>query len=113
MTVKNEITPDGLALNDYDRKGILIPADVLKNSPFTIGDRFSVKIGKTELYTVSIGLKENGEIFYDRSGIFIERVRRVDALLGGIFDRYAVFIEPDRPGTIKIRPLDVVIEEQD
>jgi hypothetical protein len=30
--------------------------------------------------------------------------------MGGIFDKYVVTIEQDEPGTLKLRPLDVVLD---
>jgi hypothetical protein len=57
---------------------------------------------------MTIEKDENGEIFYDKKGIFIERTRKIDILLGGIFDEYVFYIEPDVSGTIKIKPLEIV-----
>jgi hypothetical protein len=51
---------------------------------------------------------DNGEIFFDKKGIFIERTRKIDILLGGIFEEYVFYIEPEITGTIKIKPLEIV-----
>ncbi len=108
MTSGSDISPGNIACYDPDRKGIFIHKDQLKESPFEIGDRFSVRKGKRELFAMTIVKDDSGEIFYDKKGIFIERTRRIDILLGGIFDEYVVYIEPDIPGTIKIKALEIV-----
>jgi hypothetical protein len=51
---------------------------------------------------------DTGEIFYDKKGIFIERTRKIDILLGGIFDEYVIYIEPEIQQTIKIKALEIV-----
>ncbi|MEE9497322.1 MAG: hypothetical protein V3V39_12405 [Desulfobacterales bacterium] len=45
------------------------------------------------------------------NGIFIERTRRIDILLGGIFDEYVLYIESGIPGSIKLRPLEAVMKD--
>ena len=99
---------DNIAFYDPDRKGIFIHHDQLEGSSFEIGDRFTVRKGKRELFAMTIEKDENGEIFYDKKGIFIERTRKIDILLGGIFDEYIFYIEPEISGTIKIKPLEIV-----
>jgi len=51
-------------------------------------------------------LLENGVL----QEVFIERTRKIDILLGGIFDEYVFYIEPEIPGTIKLKPLAIVRE---
>jgi hypothetical protein len=100
-----------IAFYEKERKGIYIHARLLKGSPFALGDRFSVRTGKTQLFAVTIKKDDTGDIFYDRLGIFIQRTRLVDMLMGGIFDKYVVTIAPDPPGTITLRPLDIVMDK--
>ena len=95
---------------DSDRKGIFIHKNELNDSSFKVGDRFSVKVGKQDLFAISIVKDDKGDIVYDKNGIFIERTRRIDILLGGIFDEYVVYIESDPQGSIKLRPLEAVIK---
>ena len=60
-------------------------------------------------YSKNIGYKnEKPDIFFDKKGIFIERTRKIDILLGGIFDEYVFYIEPEITGTIKIKQLEIV-----
>ena len=108
MEFGSDISPWNIAFYDPDRKGIFIHKDQLKKSPFEIGDRFSVRKGKRELFAMTIVKDDTGEIFYDKKGIFIERTRKIDILLGGIFDEYVVYIEPEIPQTIKIKALEIV-----
>ena len=108
MTSGADISNWNIAFYDPDRKGIFIHKDQLKESPFEIGDRFSVRKGKRELFAMTIVKDDTGEIFYDKKGIFIERTRKIDILLGGIFDEYVVYIEPEMPETIKLKALDIV-----
>ena len=110
MTPISDIGPDQIAFYDPDRKGILIHRDQLADSPFEVGDRFSVRKGKRELFAVTIVRDGDGDIVFDKRGIFIERTRKIDILLGGIFDEYVVYIEPDIPGTIKLKALEIVRE---
>jgi len=67
-----------------------------------------VRKGKRELFALTIIRDDNGAIFYDKRGIFIERTRKIDILLGGIFDEYVFYIEPEIPRTIKIKALEIV-----
>jgi hypothetical protein len=96
---------------DSDRKGIFIHKNELNDSSFKVGDRFSVKVGKQDLFAISIAKDDKGDIVFDKNGIFIERTRRIDILLGGIFDEYVLYIESDTPGSIKLRPLEAVMKD--
>jgi len=102
------ISPHQIAFYDSDRKGILIHIDQLANTPFEVGDRFSVRKGKRELFAMTLIKDDDGDIFFDKRGIFIERTRKIDILLGGIFDEYVFYIEPEIPLTIKIKALEIV-----
>ena len=108
MTSGSDLSPKQMAFYDPERKGIFIHSDQLRESPFEIGDRFAVRKGKRELFAMTIIKDESGEIFYDKKGIFIERTRKIDILLGGIFNEYAIYIEPEIPQTIKIKALEIV-----
>ena len=103
----------GLPIANYDpdRKGIFIHKNQLMESRFKVGDRFSVKVGKQDLFAISIIKDDQGEIVFDKNGIFIERTRRIDILLGGIFDEYVLYIESDSKGAIKLRPLEAVMKD--
>ena len=108
MAFESDIGTSQIAFYDPDRKGIFIHSDQLKQSPFEIGDRFAVRKGKRELFAMTIIKDDMGEIFYDKKGIFIERTRKIDILLGGIFDKYVIYIEPEIPQTIKVKALEIV-----
>ena len=108
MTSGPDFSPMNIAFYDPERKGIFIHKDQLKESPFEVGDRFSVRKGKRELFAMTIIKDDTGEIFYDKKGIFIERTRKIDILLGGIFDEYVIYIESERRHTIKIKALEIV-----
>ena len=108
MTSMYRIKPDQIAFYDPDRKGILIHKDQLADTPFEVGNRFSVRKGKRELFAMTIIKDDNGDIFFDKRGIFIERTRKIDIMLGGIFDEYVLYIEPEIPGTIKLKALEIV-----
>lgn len=110
MTPMSHIGPSQIAFYDPDRKGILIHKDQLADTPFQVGDRFSVRKGKRELFAVTIIKDADGDIVFDKRGIFVERTRKIDILLGGIFDEYVVYIEPEIPGTIKLKALEIVQE---
>jgi len=110
MTSSSEISPKQIAFYDPERKGMFIHKDQLTDSPFKVGDRFSLRKGKRELFAMTIIKDDQGDIFFDKNGIFIARTRKIDILLGGIFDEYVFYIEPEIPGTIKIKPLDIVRE---
>ena len=94
------------AVNDRDRRGILIPANQLDGSGFAPGDRFVLKKGQRELFTVTLVKDPKGYILFDRSGIFIERTRRVDILLGGIFDWVQVEVLEGPPPALKLKTMD-------
>jgi hypothetical protein len=108
MTPTPGINPKQIAFYDPERKGMFIHIDQLADSPFNLGDRFSLRRGKRELFAMTIIKDDLGDIFFDKKGIFIERSRKIDVLLGGIFDEYVFYIEPEIPGTIKIKPLEIV-----
>jgi hypothetical protein len=108
MTARSDISSKHIAFYDPERKGIFIHTDQLKESPFKIGDRFSVRKGKRELFAMTLIKDDTGEIFYDKNGIFVERTRKIDILLGGIFDEYVIYIEPEIQQTIKIKALEIV-----
>ena len=110
MTSGSGISPKQIAFYDPERKGMFIHADQLADSPFKAGDRFSLRTGKRELFAMTIIRDDQGDIFFDKNGIFIERTRKIDILLGGIFEEYVFYIEPAIPGTIKIKPLEIVID---
>jgi hypothetical protein len=106
-----EISLQQIAFYDPERRGVFIHKDQLKDSPFKVGDRFSLRKGKRELFGITIIKDPEGDIIFDKNGLFIERTRKIDILLGGIFDEYVFYIEPELPGTIKIKPLEIVREE--
>ena len=108
MTFKQS-EPQRMALNDPQRRGILIPASQLVDSGLTVGDRFKVKMGQKDLFAVLIVKDDQGDILYDRTGIFVERTRRVDMFLGGVFDTFMVEVQADDPPSLRIRPLDINI----
>ena len=97
-----------IAFYDPERKGMFIHADQLVDSPFEVGDRFSLRKGKRELFAITIIKDDHGDIFFDKQGIFIERTRKIDILMGGIFEEYVFYIEPEIPATIKLKPLEIV-----
>ncbi len=99
-----------IAIYDTDRKGIFIHKDQLQDTPYAVGDRFSVKKGQKELFAVVIVKDDNGNILFDKNGIFIERTRRVDVYMGGIFNEYVIFFELEQPHTFKIKPLEMVLK---
>jgi hypothetical protein len=109
---KKIIKNNEIAILDRDRKGIFIHKDQLSGSSFKVGDRFAIKIGSVELFVLTIVKDEAGEIIFDKNGIFIKRTRRIDMLLGGIFDEYIIEIGTEMPDTIKIKPLQVVMDNE-
>jgi hypothetical protein len=110
MTTAKNIIDKPTANYDADRKGIFIHKNQLNDSGFKVGDRFSVKVGKQDLFAISIVKDVKGDIVYDKNGIFIKRTRRIDILLGGIFNEYVLYINSDPQGSIKLRPLEAVIK---
>ena len=105
-----EVSPKQIAFYDPERKGMFIHIDQLADSPFNVGDRFSLRTGKRELFAITIIKDDQGDIFFDKNGIFIGRSRKIDIMLGGIFEEYVFYIEPEIPETIKIKPLEIVKE---
>jgi hypothetical protein len=110
MKSKKDITDLPVANYDSDRKGIFIHQNQLIDSGFKKGDRFSVKVGKQDLFAISIVKNDKGDIVFDKNGIFIERTRRIDILLGGIYKEYVLYFESDPRESIKLRPLEAVIK---
>ena len=110
MASENDIAGLPVANYDPDRKGIFIHKNELAESSFKAGDRFSVKFGRLDLFAITIIKDDKGDIVFDKNGIFIKRTRRIDILLGGLYDKYLLYLESDRPGAIKIRPLEAVIK---
>jgi hypothetical protein len=94
MISKKDIADLPVANYDSDRKGIFI----------------HVKVGKQDLFAISIVKNDKGDIVFDKNGIFIERTRRIDILLGGIFNEYILYFESDPQRSIKLRPLEAVIK---
>ena len=109
MVTRADIKNQHIAIYDRDRKGIFIHKDQLEDSGFKVGDKFSVKKGQKELFALTIIKDEKGDIVFDKSGLFIERTRRVDIFLGGIFDEYVIFFESETPDTLQIKPLEMVL----
>ena len=110
MITRADIPNKQIAIYDADRKGIFIHKDQLQDTPYLVGDRFSVKKGQKELFAVVIVKNENGDIVFDKTGIFVERTRRVDVYMGGIFDEYVIFFTLEQPHTFKIKPLEMVLK---
>ena len=108
MVSKDELMDKEIAIYDPNRKGIFIHKDQLAHGQFKSGDRFSLRSGKQQLFSITIVKDDKGNIIFDQNGIFIQRTRKIDILLGGIFEEYVVTIEPETPDTIKIRPLEIV-----
>ncbi|GEM_PF-486130 len=94
------------AIHDRDRRGILIPAGQLEGSGLSVGDRFRLKKGQRDLFALTIVKHAQGDILFDRNGIFIARTRRVDILLGGIFDEYQVEIVDADPVILLVKTMD-------
>ncbi len=92
------------AVHDPQRRGILIPAHELMGTRFNPGDRFSVRKGKQAFFTLKLVLDPNGPIVFDRQGILVERTRRVDILLGGIFDEFDVDLSGADSGVLSLSP---------
>ena len=111
MVPEKDVRRLPVAIYDPDRRGIFIHRNQLSASNFKAGDRFSVKRGKQELFALTILKDDKGDILYDKNGIFIQRTRRIDILLGGIFDEYVFYIESENPGSIKLRPLEAVLKD--
>ena len=93
-----------IGVYDTQRRGIFIHANQLSPGPYRPGDRFAVRKGKQEPFTLKIVKNDQGPIIFDRSGLFIARTRRIDILLGGIFDEYAIFFDSKHDDLMIIRP---------
>jgi hypothetical protein len=94
------------AIHDRERRGILIPAGQLEGTGLSMGDRFMLKKGQRDLFALAIVKDARGDILFDRSGIFIDRTRRVDILLGGIFEEYQVEIVGADPPMLLVKTMD-------
>ena len=110
MVSRADMKNQHIAIYDQDRKGIFIHKNQLEDSHFSMGDKFSVKKGQKELFALTLIKDDNGNIVFDKAGIFIERTRRVDVFLGGIFDEYVIFFGSDNPAILKIKPLEMVLK---
>jgi hypothetical protein len=97
------------AVHDPQRRGILIPREQLEGTGLAPGDRFAIQRGQRELFCVALEPHPRGDIFFDKQGIFLARTRRVDILLGGIFDAFRVEVD-EASGIIRIRPVGVNLE---
>jgi hypothetical protein len=106
MVTRADIKNQHIAIYDQDRKGIFIHKDQLEGSDFKVGDKFSVKKGQKELFALTIIKDDSGDIVFDKSGVL---TRRVDIFLGGIFDEYVIFFESETPDTLKIKPLEMLL----
>lgn len=111
MVSEKDVAGLPFANYDTDRKGIFIHKNELNDSSFKVGDRFSVKVGKQDLFAITLIRDDKGDIVYDKNGIFIERTRRIDILLGGIFDEYVLYFQTGTPESIKLRPLEAVMKD--
>jgi len=109
MTLPQNIPTASMALYDPDRKGIFIPREQLPAQRVAVGDRYSVRPGRQEFFTLTLTRDPRGEFIVDRQGLLIRRTRRVDLYLGGIFDEFVFEFPEDRPDILKVRPLDIVI----
>ncbi len=101
-----------IACYEEERRGIFIPRKLLQDTPFRPGDRFSLQPRPTQIFSLTLVRDPAGEILFDRLGMFIERTRRIDILLGGIFERYVVLLDPAAPETIRLRPLEVLLDDE-
>jgi hypothetical protein len=110
MTVKSSLACQMMAMHDPDRRGILVPANQLAQTPFKEGDRFSIRKGQREFFCVIIQKDPRGDIPYEKYGIFIRRTKRVDAYMGGLFERFRVTPVKDHPDRLKISPLENEME---
>ena len=110
MVTRADIKNRHIAIYDPDRKGIFIHKDQLEGSSFKVGDKFSVKKGQKELFALTIIKDESGDIVFDKTGVFVERTRRVDIFLGGIFHEYVIFFESETPPALKIKPLEMLLK---
>ena len=104
MFSNKTIDKENIVLFDHDRNGIFIHRDRLSETPFSIGDRFSIHKGKRELFSLKIIMNDQGDILLDKNGIFIHRSKRVDILLGGIYDEFILEYSSAVPNAFLIRP---------
>ena len=74
-----------------------------------VGDRYTVRAGRQEFFTLTLARDPHGEFIVDRQGLLIRRTRRVDLYLGGIFDEFVFELPEDQPDILKVRPLDIVL----
>ena len=81
MTAPPQIDPKRIANYDTERKGIFIHRNQLSDSPFRVGDRFILRKVKHQIFSMTIIRQDDGDIFFDKNGIFIQRSRRIDILL--------------------------------
>ncbi len=102
--LSNNKKPHRLALHDSERRGIFIHTNQLDGTGFKAGDRFSIRKGKRELFSMIIIKDDKGDILYDKNGIFIQRTRRVDILLGGIFEEFRIELDESDPNRLIIKP---------
>ena len=65
------ISPKKIAFYDPERKGMFIHIDQLADSPFKVGDRFSLRKGKRELFAITIIRDEQGDIFFDKKDFLL------------------------------------------
>lgn len=112
MNAASQIDPKRIANYDPERKGIFIHQNQLADSHFRVGDRFLLRKGKHQIFSVTIIRDDNGDIFFDKNGIFIQRSRRIDILMGGLFEQFVFYLEPEIPLTIKLRPLEIALEPE-
>ena len=102
MVSKDELQEKEIAIYDRNRKGIFIHKDQLAHGPFKSGDRFSLRSGQQQLFSIAIVKDDKGDIIFDQNGIFIQRTRKIDMLLGGIFEEYVVYINEKEPDEFKL-----------
>lgn len=105
MTVTSRLTQRKGAVHDPERRGILIPANQLADTAFREGDRFTIRKGQREFFTLLIQKDPGGDIVFEKYGVFIPRTRRVDAYLGGIFHEFSVDFPQGHPDQMKITPV--------
>ena len=110
MTRPGEIPTESMALYDPDRKGIFIPLAQLPPGRVRVGDRYTVRAGRQEFFTLTLTRDAQGEFIVDRQGLLIRRTRRVDLYLGGIFDQFVFEFPEEQPQILKVRPLDIVAQ---
>ena len=105
MSVTSRLSKRKGAVHDPERRGILIPASQLADTVFREGDRFTVRKGQREFFSLLIQKDPKGDIVFEKYGVFIPRTRRVDAYLGGIFHEFNVDFPEAHPDRMKITPV--------